>query len=190
MATILRRFVHRARVVAPTGRPQLGRALTRDIRRTSDGSGAPVGGGCELDRHVEPLHHGDVVVVLVREAVEAVFGEGVGRVAVRLALELPVAVSGEAASLAGGVEGAVGAGPDLGEFGAVGEADCPGLAAVEAAASTGDGGGPDGVGAVVLDVEDDGVGGVEEEQGEEDSDDGIGEFHFSFLFLILEWKMI
>lgn len=177
MATILRRFEHRAGVVAPTGYLQLVRARSGDIPPASDRSGAPVRRRPEFHRHVEPLEYRDVVVVLVPERVEPVLGEGVRRRSVRLAPDLAVAVSGEAAAAAGGVEGAVGSSPDLGEFGTVGEADGPGLARVEAAPSAGDGGWPDGVGAVVLDVEDDSVG-LEEEDGEERENDGFGEIHF------------
>jgi hypothetical protein len=50
----------------------------------------------------------------VAEVVETVFGDGTGRGAVGLASELPVAVAGEAPAPAGGVEGAVGSGPDFG----------------------------------------------------------------------------
>ncbi|KAI3453673.1 hypothetical protein Pfo_010336 [Paulownia fortunei] len=179
MAAVLRRFVHRTWVVASPRRSQFVRALTRDIRRASNGSGAPVRGGPEFKRHVEPFHNRDVVVVFAPETVEPVFGESVGRGAVGLALELPVAVSGQAAAPAGGVEGAVSSGPDFCEFGSVGEADGPGLAAVEAAASAWHGCSPDGVGAVVLDVEDYGMG-VEEEKGEEKNEDGFGEVHIFF----------
>lgn len=53
VAAIIRRLVHRARVVASPGSPECIRALPRDVRRASHGAGAPVRGGPELNRHVE-----------------------------------------------------------------------------------------------------------------------------------------
>ncbi|GER40505.1 disease resistance protein [Striga asiatica] len=133
----------------------LGQAVPGQVHRAPNGPGAPVCCRAELHGHVEPVHDRDVVVVYVAERVEAVLGRGSRGGTVRPASELPVAVPGQAAAPARGVEGAVGAGPDLGGPRAVQEGDGPVVAGVKAAAAAGDGGRPDGVGTVVGDVEDD-----------------------------------
>lgn len=117
VAAILRRFEHRAGVVAAAGRLQLVGALLDDVRgRALHRPGAAVSGGRHLHRHVVAVDDGDVVVVLPAEAVQPVLRLGVRRRPVRSAVELPAAVAGQAAAPARGVEGAVGAGPDLGHL--------------------------------------------------------------------------
>ncbi|KAG6424917.1 hypothetical protein SASPL_115340 [Salvia splendens] len=177
VAAILRRFEDGARVVAAPGHLEGGRALGHDVGRAADGPGAPVVGWPELHGHVEALQHGDVVVVLVVEGVEAVLRLGVRRRAVGLAVELPAAVAGQAGAAAAGVERAVGAGPDFGEVGAFGEAQGPCLPRVEAPPPARDGGRPDGVGALVLDGEDDCMALEDEEKNKRETD---FETHFDF----------
>ncbi|KAG6405765.1 hypothetical protein SASPL_133359 [Salvia splendens] len=169
---VLGRLVDGARVLASAGGPEVGGALAHHVGRAPDRLGASVGGRGHLERDVEAVDEGDVVVVHVGEVVEAVLRLGERWSTVGGAVELAGAVSGEAGAAAGGVEGTVGAGPDSGEPGPVGEVEGPGLAAVEvAAASVGEDSGPEGVGAVVLDVEADGGGREEEEEWEEDEEE-------------------
>lgn len=188
VAAILRRFEHRAWVVAAAGDFQHGWALADDVAGAADGLGAAIRGGAELHGHVEPFHDGDIVVVLLVERVQPVLRQRVRRRPVRLALELPVAVSGQAPAAARGVEGAVGSGPDFGQMWAVGQPDGPRLARIEAAPTPRDGGGPEGVGAVVLYGEDDCMG-LEEEEREERESDGFGGNHF-FFFTVLFFKKL
>ncbi|KAG6408014.1 hypothetical protein SASPL_131016 [Salvia splendens] len=187
-AAVLGRLVDGARVVAAAGGPEVGGALGDDVGRAPDGLGAAVGGRGHLKGDVEAVDEGDVVVVLVGEVVEAVLCLGERRGAVGGAVELASAVSGEAGAAAGGVEGAVGAGPDSGQPGPVGEVEGPGLPAVKAAAApVGEDGGPEGVGAVVFDVEADGGGREEEEEWEEDEEE-VGFHGCLFVWFELKWK--
>ena len=128
---------------------------------------AATGCGGEVHGDVEAVDEGDVVEVEVVKLGEGVLGEGVGRGAVGRALEYAAAVAGPTATLAIGVEVAACACPDAATSGASRGGDSPGLAGVELLASAGDCGSPDGVGALVYDVE---VGGMGEEGEEEEKE--------------------
>ena len=152
--------------MAPSRSSQRPRALSVDIRRAFD-STALAGGGAEVHGDVETVNKRNVEKVLVTELVQGVFRQGVWRVTPALAVQDAAAVAGLAPAAPAGVEVAVGSAPDSGHFGAGGDVEGPGLAAVQAAAATGRSGCPDGVGALVGDLEGGGMdGGDEGEEGE------------------------
>ncbi|KAF7810178.1 thaumatin-like protein 1 [Senna tora] len=153
IATILISLKHRARVITPSGCPKLARALLVDRAGAPDGAVARGGVRVEHDGHVEALHERDVEEIDVVVRGQRVLGQRVGRRAVVLALEEAAAVPGLAPAVAGLVEGAVGPGPDPAHGRAVGDVQVPGLAGVELPTAPGDRGRPQGVRAVVDDVE-------------------------------------
>lgn len=168
-AAILVSLEDGARVVATARSLEHVGALPDDVGRAPDPPAA-ARGRAEVHRHVEAVNEGDVDEVEVLELVEGELGEGVGRGAIGRAGEFTAAVTGLAMPVAVAVERTAGAGPDTATGGAGVDVDGPGLAAVEPPATTGDRGGPDGVGAVVDDVEGGSVGEGEEEEGEEEEE--------------------
>ena len=120
----------------------------------------------EVHGDVEAINEGDIVEVEVLELAKGVLSERVGWGAVGGALEDTAAVAGLTAALAVGVKAAACASPDATAGGAGRGGDGPGLAGVELLASTGDAGSPDGVGALVDDVEGGGVSNEGEEEEE------------------------
>ncbi|CAL9090163.1 unnamed protein product, partial [Musa textilis] len=161
--------------VAAARRFQLAGALPVDVGGAPDLVAAPGGGGgAEVHGHVEAVDEGNVNEVVVFVLVERELGERVGRGAVGLALEQAAAVAGLAAAMAAAVEGAACAGPDAAAFVARAHFVGPALAGVELAAAAGDGGCPDGVGALVDDLEGGRMGEGEEQREEEEGEGGRG----------------
>uniref|UniRef100_A0A8R7Q0X3 Uncharacterized protein n=1 Tax=Triticum urartu TaxID=4572 RepID=A0A8R7Q0X3_TRIUA len=100
---------HTARVVAPSGGPQLVGALRRDhpgAPRPALGALEGAGGRDERHGHVEPVDEGDVEEVEVHVLVEPEFRQRVGRLPVPRALQLAAAVARLAPPVASPVEDA------------------------------------------------------------------------------------
>lgn len=109
--------------------------------------------GVEVHGDVETVHQGDVVEVQVVVLVQGELRQGIGRDAPALAVQAAGAVACLAPPAPAAVEVAPGAAPYAGHGSARVDPEVPGLAAVQAPPAAGAGSRPDGVRAVVDDLE-------------------------------------
>ncbi|BAS85614.1 Os03g0663600 [Oryza sativa Japonica Group] len=175
-AAVLVLLEHRARVVAPAGRPQLARALPRHVRlapRPALGAPGAVAGGEEVHGHVESVDEGDVEEVEVAELVQRELRQRVGRLPVRRAPQHAAAVARLAPPVAAAVEAAARARPHAPARRAGRHVDHPLLPRVQLLPAAGRHGcRPHGDLALVGDGERGGVRGGGEEEKREEAEDG------------------
>lgn len=153
IATVLVGLEHGARPVTSSRNLQFIRALAKNVSSALDHAVAWGRDRAKFHGNIESVNVGHVNEIHVIELLQRVLGQGVRCCTVALALEESVTVTGLAFAFAGSIKLAFGSSPNAGCFCAWLGGDGPCLTLVELPAASGHSGGPDGVGAIVCDIE-------------------------------------